>query len=366
LHKASGLVADIGNTTGHLSIIARELGIPVLVNTHDATTHLSNGMTITINADDSKVYLGKVTELIEKSDSVSKSKNVFMKSPMYRIWQKLSKLIIPLNLTEPDSSEFSPENCETLHDVTRFAHEFAMREMFSLYESADFEEKLAHPLKFSVPLDIHVIDLGDGLKDINGKHSITPDNVTSEPFRYLIKGMTTPGIRWAGPLPIDFRGLTNLLMTNIVDSNRSNRDLGSRSYAFISDCYLNFFSRLGYHFSRLDAYISDEINSNYINFNFRGGAAEPIRKIRRAKIIAKILERLNFSVNHVTDNVFATIRKVPSESILNLLSEIGRLMGAVRNVDATLINDDYINEFVEAFLSGDPAPALRFSQEQDD
>ena len=289
-----------------------------------------------------------------------------MKSPMYRIWQKLSKLIIPLNLTEPDSSEFSPENCETLHDVTRFAHEFAMREMFSLYESADFEEKLAHPLKFSVPLDVHVIDLGDGLKDINGKHSITPDNVTSEPFRYLIKGMTTPGIRWAGPLPIDFRGLTNLLMTNIVDSNRSNRDLGSRSYAFISDCYLNFFSRLGYHFSRLDAYISDEINSNYINFNFRGGAAEPIRKIRRAKIIAKILERLNFSVNHVTDNVFATIRKVPSESILNLLSEIGRLMGAVRNVDATLINDDYINEFVEAFLSGDPAPALRFSQEQDD
>jgi len=167
-------------------------------------------------------------------------------------------------------------------------------------------------------------------------------------------------------LPIDFRGVTNLLMTNIVDSNRSNRDLGSRSYAFISDCYLNFFSRLGYHFSRLDAYISDEINSNYINFNFRGGAAEPIRKIRRAKIIAKILERLNFSVNHVTDNVFATIRKVPSESILNLLSEIGRLMGAVRNVDATLINDDYINEFVEAFLSGDPAPALRFSQEQDD
>ena len=365
LHKTSGLVADIGNTTGHLSIIARELGIPVLVNTHDATTHLSNGMTVTIDARDTKVYLGKVTELIEKNNSGSSTKNTFMKSPMYRIWQHLSKLITPLNLTEPDSSEFAPENCETLHDVTRFAHEFAMREMFSLYESAHFEEKFAYPLKFPVPLDIHVIDLGKGLKEIKGKHSITPDDVVSEPFRYLIKGMTTPGIRWAGPLPIDFRGLTNLLMTNIVDSNRSNRDLGSRSYAFVSDHYLNFFSRLGYHFSRLDAYISDEINSNYINFNFRGGAAEPIRKMRRAKIIAKILESLNFSVNHVTDNVFATIRKIPSPSILNLLNEIGRLMGAVRNVDATLITDDYINEFVEAFLSGDPAPALRFSQEHD-
>jgi pyruvate,water dikinase len=365
LHKASGLVADIGNTTGHLSIIARELGIPVLVNTHDSTTHLSNGMTITIDARDEKVYLGKVTELTERNNSSSTTKNTFMKSPMYRIWQKLSKLIIPLNLTEPDSSEFAPENCETLHDVTRFAHEFAMREMFSLYESAHIEDKFSYPLKFSVPLDIQVIDLGNGLKEIKGKHSITPDDVISEPFRYLIKGMTTPGIRWAGPLPIDFRGLTNLLMTNIVDSNRSNRDLGSKSYAFISDSYLNFFSRLGYHFSRLDAYISDEINSNYINFNFRGGAAEPIRKMRRAKIIAKILENLNFSVNHVTDNVFATIRKIPSPSILNLLSEIGRLMGAVRNVDATLISDDYINKFVEAFLSGDPAPALRITEEKE-
>ena len=46
--------------------------------------------------------------------------------------------------------------------------------------------------------------------------------------------------------------------------------------------------------------------------------------------------------------------------------KIGRLMGAVRNVDATLINDDYINEFVEAFLSGDPAPALRFSKEEEE
>ena len=108
--------------------------------------------------------------------------------------------------------------------------------------------------------------------------------------------MTAPGIRWAGPLPIDLKGFTNLLMSNVVDSNRSDRDLGSRSYAIISDCYVNFFSRLGYHFSRLDSYASEELNNNYINFNFRGGAADPIRRMRRAKIVTKVLETLNFSV----------------------------------------------------------------------
>jgi pyruvate,water dikinase len=240
-----------------------------------------------------------------------------------------------------------------------------MREMFSLYESAQYEETYAYPLKFSVPLDIHVIDLGNGLTDTQGKKSITPDNIISKPFLSLIKGMTSPGIRWAGPLPIDFKGLTNLLMSNIVDSSRSDRDLGSRSYAFVSDCYINFFSRLGYHFSRLDAYASDEINNNYINFNFRGGAADPVRRMRRAKIITKVLETLNFTVSHHGDHVLATIRKIPANSILSLLSEIGRLMGAVRNVDVTLTNDENISQFVDAFLKGDSAPALRINNEKE-
>jgi pyruvate,water dikinase len=363
LHKASGLIADIGNTTGHLAIIARELGIPAIVNTNNATEVLSSGMTITIDANENRVYEGIEEELIESYKSVAVTQNIFMKSPMHRIWQNISRIIIPLNLTDPGSSEFNPDNCRTMHDVTRFAHEYSMREMFSLYESAQFEDTQAYPLKFPVPLDIHVIDLGQGLKDTEGKKSITPDNVISKPFLALIKGMTSPGIRWAGPLPIDFKGLTNLLMSNIVDSNRSDRDLGSRSYAIISDHYMNFFSRLGYHFSRLDAFESDEINNNYINFNFRGGAADPIRRMRRAKVITRVLETLNFSVSNRGDHVIATIRKIPPSSILNLLSEIGRLMGAVRNVDVTLTNDENINQFVNAFLKGDSSPALRFTEE---
>ncbi len=366
LHKASGLIADIGNTTGHLAIIARELDIPVIVNTIDATKRLKNGMIVTVDAGDNKIYEGVVNELIDRYKTRSDKKNIFIKSPMHRIWHNISKQVIPLNLTDPGSAEFTPENCKTLHDITRFAHEYSMREMFSLYESAQFEDKHAYPLKFSVPLDIHVIDLGNGLKDVTGKKSITPEDITSKPFISLIKGMTAPGIRWAGPLPIDLKGFTNLLMSNVVDSSRSDRDLGSRSYAIVSDYYMNFFSRLGYHFSRLDAYASDEINNNYINFNFRGGAADPVRRMRRAKIITKVLETLNFSVSHKNDHVLATIRKIPADSILSLLTEIGRLMGAVRNVDVTLTSDENINKFVSAFLKGDSAPAMRFIEEEED
>ncbi len=363
LHKASGLIADIGNTTGHLSIIARELGIPVLVNTNNATEILTNDSIITLDATKNKIYSGFAKELIESHKSSTVSENIFVKSPMHRIWRNVSRLVIPLNLTDPGSPDFTPDNCETFHDVTRFAHEYAMREMFSLYESAQYEDSHAYPLKFSVPLDIHVIDLGNGLKNVGNKKYVTPEDVISKPFLSLIEGMTAPGIRWAGPLPIDLKGFTNLLLSNVVDSSRSDRDLGSRSYAIISENYVNFFSRLGYHFSRLDAYTSNELNNNYINFNFRGGAADPVRRMRRAKIIHKVLEALNFSVIFKNDHVLATIRKIPPTSILSLLTEIGRLMGAVRNVDVTLTNDDNIDTFVNAFLQGDSAPALRFTNE---
>ena len=366
LHKAAGLITDVGSTTGHLAIIARELGVPVIVNTNKSTEILSPGMKVTINADDRKIYNGEVPELLTKSKNDFSVKKIFSKSPIYRIWQNITKLVIPLNLADPESSGFTVENCKTFHDITRFAHEYAMREMFALYESAHHEDKHSYHLKFQVPLNIYIIDIGNGLKVIEGKKFVIPEDIISRPFNALIKGMTSPGIRWAGPLPIDLKGLTNLLMSNVVDSNRSDRDLGSRSYAIISDKYMNFFSRLGYHFSRLDAYASDEINNNYINFHFRGGAADPIRRMRRAKIITKVLETLNFSVSLQNDNVLGTIRKIPSSSIFSILTEIGRLMGAVRNVDVTLTSDENVGLFVDAFLKGDSSPALKFTEDDND
>ena len=46
---------------------------------------------------------------------------------------------------------------------------------------------------------------------------------------------------------------------------------GDRSFAIISDKYLNFSSRVGYHYSVLDAYCGQTINMNYITFSLKGG-----------------------------------------------------------------------------------------------
>ena len=51
-------------------------------------------------------------------------------SPVYQRLKELAALMTPLHLLDPDSPDFSPANCTSLHDITRFCHEKAVGLMF--------------------------------------------------------------------------------------------------------------------------------------------------------------------------------------------------------------------------------------------
>lgn len=52
-----GIVAETGGQLSHTSIIAREYGIPAVVNTPRATRSIKTGQPLTVDADNSRVYL---------------------------------------------------------------------------------------------------------------------------------------------------------------------------------------------------------------------------------------------------------------------------------------------------------------------
>ncbi len=270
--------------------------------------------------------------------------------------------ICKLNLINPHDDGFRAANCKTMHDVLRFAHEMAMRTMFSVYERNQDKTKNTYLLKFSVPLDIFVIDMGNGLKDGLTRHIISVGDVTSKPLLSLIGGMTTPGVKWSGFLPMDTKSFAGIVFGNIVDVNQAASTMGSRTYALISDNYINFFSRLGYHFSRLDALAGDEKDTNYINYSFWGGASDEERKSKRAEAMGRILENYNFTINRISDNLTATVRRISKEEVFSLLNIIGRLMGAIRNTDVIMVSDEIMEEFIQLFISGDPAPGYTITQ----
>ncbi len=66
MQKSAAIVTDEGGITSHAAIVSREMGIPAVVGTQEATTKLKENEIITVNGFTGKVYKGKVSETIHK------------------------------------------------------------------------------------------------------------------------------------------------------------------------------------------------------------------------------------------------------------------------------------------------------------
>jgi len=66
MQKSVAIVTDEGGLTSHAAIVSREMGIPAVVGTREATTKLKEGEIITVDGSTGKVYKGKVSETKQK------------------------------------------------------------------------------------------------------------------------------------------------------------------------------------------------------------------------------------------------------------------------------------------------------------
>lgn len=60
MKKAVAIVTDHGGRTSHAAIVSRELGIPAIVGTDNATKKLKTGQVVTVNGSTGKVYKGGI------------------------------------------------------------------------------------------------------------------------------------------------------------------------------------------------------------------------------------------------------------------------------------------------------------------
>ena len=66
MQKSAGIITDEGGLTAHAAIVSREMGIPCIVGTREATAKLKEGDIITMDAYSGKVYKGKISETKQK------------------------------------------------------------------------------------------------------------------------------------------------------------------------------------------------------------------------------------------------------------------------------------------------------------
>ncbi len=95
MKKASAIITDEGGLTSHAAIVSRELGIPCVVGTKDATQKLKEKTVVTVDGEIGEVYLGSLKKTISKTET----------PPSLSLLEKKTATKLYINLAESDNVE---------------------------------------------------------------------------------------------------------------------------------------------------------------------------------------------------------------------------------------------------------------------
>ncbi|MGE5253586.1 MAG: PEP/pyruvate-binding domain-containing protein, partial [Planctomycetaceae bacterium] len=365
MNRASAIITDVGNVIGHMASLAREFQVPTIVDTKEATKILRKGQVVTVDALRNRVFDGIVEELIRKDEKGEKEPR--RETSVLKKWEEIHSSIVRLNLVDPKSETFTPERCQTFHDLTRWIHETSILEIFRFNELEKSPgQGEAKRLISDLPIHLYVIDLGGGLvPPRRPAKTIQPEDFASTPMKALWRGLTHPDVRWTGVVEVDLKGFASVMINTLSDSARYGNTMGEKSYALVSKEYVNFSSRLAYHFSTVDAYCSEVKNNNYITFHFMGGGSSSERRSRRARFIGGVLKSLDFDVEIKGDWLLARLMKYEWGDVEERLDYLGRLMCCARQLDMVMYSDHVVDWYIKAFLNGNYAFEKRPAVEKD-
>ncbi len=347
LSRAVALVAERGSVTGHLASSAREFGVPALMGVEGAAKALDDGALVTVDATTGRVYAGRVAEL----DALEPADPALVAGRRSPLLDRVLPLVLPLHLTDPGAPTFTPEHCRTVHDLVRFIHEKALLETVGV---GDGSGGAWYRVSARLPFDLRLVPLEGGVTPDPGSRSVTRQQVTSLPAAAVLDGLLDPAVQRSGPAPIDAAGFVSVLSQSAFET-----DLGGPTWGIVSDRYLQLSSRIGYHFTTLEAFVAEREHESRVRFVFRGGAADEPRRARRARFIGRVLDGLGFQVTLKGDFVSGLFGQAPAASVCGVLTALGRLLVCANRLDMLLGEGALADWYAERFLAGDYQPLLR-------
>jgi len=289
-----------------------------------------------------RIYQGEVEGLKKYAARVTAAPE----TPFSRRLRAMMAFITPLSLTEAGSAGFSPQECRSLHDVVRFAHEKGMAEMFSLVGRSGRGLGQARRLATDLPLVMYVLDLEGGLSpEAQEGKTIEPQLIACEPMRAWWEGLSHPEVVWhKGLMHLDWEELDRV-SAGLVNL----RGKALASYAIVSKSYLHLTLRFGYHFAVLDTLCGEEAEANYIAFRFKGGGGDFEKRLWRVRLIKTVLEGAGFVVKTRGDLLDARIERLEARHLYPRLTLLGLLHGNISLLDMALTGEAHAMSLAQAF-----------------
>ena len=341
LGRASALVGIKGGAAGHLASVAREFGVPALLGVGSVGRELAPGQEVTVDAGGRSVYAGRLP--LPGRPAIDQR---LPDTPVRRALTQVIAHAAPLNLLDPEDQGFTPEACRTLHDLTRFCHQKAVEEMFSQAAQEHFPLHVARRLYYHAPMQWWIIDLEDGVRGPLSDKYVRPEDILCVPFHAFWEGLLE--VPWQGPPPLDAKGMASVMFqatANPALATGVKSSLAERNYFLITKEFLNLQSRVGFHFSSLEAMVTPQAADNLVSFCFRGGAADPGRRRARLAFLEEFLAGLGMEVNIKGDALLARAEDLPAPECLALVKALGYLIMHTRQLDMIMASPQRVEHY---------------------
>ena len=343
LKQVRGVVAELGSVAGHFSTVCREFGVPLLLAVGSNIEEISQGEELSLFADIQELWQGdclppqKLVPLYELEAEL----------PYFRRLHGLLDFVTPLNLLDPESKDFVPESCRSLHDIIRFSHEQAVRTMFSLGDRGSGRSKGKRKLISDLPLDVFLLDVGGGLQVRDtGKEEVTVEEIRSTPFLALWQGLTHPSVEWGDRSHFDWKSFDEIALAGGSVSKNSSE---FASFAVLGSNYVNLNMRFGYHFTLVDAMCDSDAAKNYCQLRFAGGGGDFSGRSLRIDFVETILKESGFQVTPKGDLLDARLQHMAAAEMLQKLQLVGRLLGVTKLMDMRLKDEGMVHKQVQEF-----------------
>lgn len=341
--RAAALLAEVGTAASHLATVARENRVVSIFGLPGALG-LPAGSMVTVDADDRRVYAGVLEPLLRRAVSGLPADSA---DPEFQVLRRLLRIVRPLRLVDAQAATFAPEYCQSYHDIIHFAHEKAVESLLAIRPEQGSQPRR---LDAASPFEIHVLDVGGGLASPSAgtAGTVSVDEVASIPFRAFLSGLLLKEAWRRDPGRLGLRDIFSGFDRSTRALNEA-PEFSGRNLAIVGRDYLNLSLRLGYHFSVIDALVTDRPEHNLIYFRFAGGFAQGDRRALRAGLILRVLEALGFKAERKADLVVGKVRVLEAARAEAVLRFLGELTAFTRQLDIELLSETEVERFAEEF-----------------
>lgn len=256
-------------------------------------------------------------------------------SDLAEMARSLAPKVVTLTLPDSDDINFRAENCHTFRDILAYCHEHAVREMFKAGTTRTSAQAPAKQLVSDVPTQFWIINLDDGFHGEVKGPVVQLDQIASIPLLALWEGFTDKP--WEGPPQLNAKGFLSVLFEATANPNldpaSQSTQYTEKNVFLISHRFCSMRCRFGFHFLSLDTLLGERERERFIVFQFKGGAANLARRIRRVHFVAELLSQFDFATEISGDTLTARLEDRSAAQFLGAMRVLGYITMHTRQLD---------------------------------